>query len=326
LKQKLLPPRFFSRLFFISSLAFILSIGYRANHPSLPTVKNPTILYNNDLRRDLFETLLCGIQSAKKTIDIQIYTLNDLKFISALNRRAEAGVKITIFYDQKANRSLEKKIAPSISLQPIKTTGLMHRKWIIIDDALCFLSEANFTFESLKLHKNMLLGLYHPGVARFLKRSVGELFATTIGGHSIELFLLPMDSDYALNRVIKEIHFAKKRIYIAMFCLTHPAIEGAILLAKERGVNVQIITDSAFQKTRSILNLTKQAVNICTLNNGRLLHHKLALIDHDTLILGSVNWTKSGFTKNQEYLTIHKSYPDANRVKRVFKILKSMAG
>ena len=53
-----------------------------------------------------------------------------------------------------------------------------------------------------------------------------------------------------------------------------------------------------------IEELCKNGISPLKSEGGKLLHHKWALIDQKTLFLGSANWTRLAFQKNEDCLFI----------------------
>lgn len=264
----------------------------------LPSSDYPIIFYSNQQRQDLHLTLRRAFEKASRSIHLTMYALTDGKMIETLRQKAISGVEIKIYYDPSA---AEKNLPAPIQSIPVKAKGLMHRKIIVIDDSLVFLGSANMTTASLSLHDNLTCGIYHPGLAQFLQNPVAPSFAFD----QAELWLLPDRSGQALSRLLSQINEAKETISIAMFTLTHPVLVDALIAAHKRGISVILAIDyyagrGASQK--AILQLQQAGIKVFFSQGVQLLHHKWAYIDRRTLILGSTNWTKAAFTKNQDCL------------------------
>jgi phosphatidylserine/phosphatidylglycerophosphate/cardiolipin synthase-like enzyme len=290
---------------FLSLLAVAACYGwfiYAATTPDLPSQKNRIIFYSNQRRQDLYLVLREAFKKAFRSIHLTMYALTDTKMIETLQIQAASGVDVQVFYDPSA---AEQKLPPPIQSTPVKSRGLMHRKIALIDDAIVFLGSANMTTSSLSLHDNLTCGLYHPGLSHYLKAPSAPSFPFEIQGQPALLWLLPDKSGTALKNLLSQIGSAKKSLSIAMFTLTHPVLVEAVIQAHRRGVEVTIATDyyagrGAGQK--AIKSLKEAGVKIVLSQGVQLLHHKWAYIDRQTVILGSTNWTKAAFTKNQDCL------------------------
>jgi len=217
---------------------------------------------------------------------------------------------MAIFHDKK--RTLSKKLPA----QPVKTGGLMHRKILILDDETTFLGSANFTTQSLKMHDNLILGLWDPAIAKFFKQSSESEGKFECGGIQIRCFLLPDLSGEAINALERALDEAEQSIQVAMFTLTHCSIVNRLVEAQKRGVRVSVAIDryTAMGASKEAVEKLLNAQTKIFLNRGnQLLHHKWAMIDGKTLILGSANWTKAAFAKNHDCLLILNNIGKAER-------------
>jgi phosphatidylserine/phosphatidylglycerophosphate/cardiolipin synthase-like enzyme len=297
-----------SSLFFI--LILFVFLIYKAVTPELPSSSSPLIFYANQSRQDLKLTLCKAIDQAQTSLFACFYGLTDRDIISALARKASLGVDVAIEYDRTASRSLKEYFPSTASLKARRSKGLMHRKILIVDHAYLFLGSANLTLSSLRHHSNCMIGLYAPPLAQFLSQSDANQFFFSLDAQRAEMWLLPDTEQLALHRLLALIEGASKTIRIAMFTLTHPQIAQALNRAVKRGVRVSIIVDyySARGASKKTVELLKKAGAEIYLSQGpQLLHHKWAIIDQDTFAMGSANWTKAAFTKNEEFLFILSS-------------------
>jgi len=134
-----------------------------------------------------------------------------------------------------------------------------------------------------------------------------------------KLYILPDQSKQALRAITKELSHAKREVKITIYNFTHKKIANTLKNIAKRGVIVKIVFDFASsekRKSRSMLYYLAKYKNIeCYQIRGKFskkkkyygkLHQKVALIDDKVLILGSANWSYSGFGKNYEIVLIEK--------------------
>lgn len=235
-----------------------------------------------------------------------MYGITDPDVVSVLCKKAALSIPIAIDYDKKASSAaLLKTLPDTVQLQPIKSKGLMHRKILTIDEAMLFLGSANLTTASLRHHDNLVVGLYSPPLAAFLRNPSSQSFSFTIGETQGELWLLPDRECKALERLIDSLQSAKRSIQIAMFTLTHPAIADVLIQAKSRGVKVEVAIDYYTAKGASgkcIERLKQAGIDLHLSRGQELLHHKWAFIDEHFLVMGSANWTQAAFKKNEDFI------------------------
>lgn len=289
-----------SKLLFASIFlaAFYTLLIKAALNPSLPSPKNPIVFYSNQERDDFRLVLKKIFSTAHRSLHITMYAFTDEELLQKLYRRAQEGLSVTVKHD-KSNAPL----SPPIISIPVKTKGLMHRKIVIADDAHVFLGSANMTTSSLVLHDNLSIGFYHPPLAQFLKSPTSSFLDFTLDQLYGRLWLLP--DIQALDYLTEQLSEAKSSIFVAMFTLTHPQLLEALAQAHQRGVTVKIAIDhyAARGASRKAVEFLKSHHIPVVFSQGlQLLHHKWAYIDRSQLILGSTNWTKAAFTKNQDCL------------------------
>jgi phosphatidylserine/phosphatidylglycerophosphate/cardiolipin synthase-like enzyme len=285
-------------------LLFHAGLIFWARKIPLPSEKHPLHFYSNQTRDNIHRLFSHALTGAKKSIYVSVYGISDPTLLRLF---AKSPVNIRIEYDPSASLPLKERLPNTIDIQPIKGKGLMHRKIVVIDDALVFLGSANFTTTSLKHHANLVIGFHHPPLARYLQHPFSNAFSFTVGSLNASLFLLPDPSQQSLTTLLRHLESAQHSIQIAMFTLTHAQIADALIAAKARGVAVEVAIDyytarGASKKT--LKRLLDAGISLHLSQGKELLHHKWGLIDSTTLITGSANWTKAAFTKNRDFLLV----------------------
>lgn len=110
---------------------------------------------------------------------------------------------------------------------------------------------------------------------------------------------------------------ARERIWVCVFHITDEDIISALIEMDDQGVDVRLITDedcvynakSDYIKNNKFVRIIESGVDVkLTLPNPNIhMHHKYAIIDHNTLITGSYNWTKNAYEKNWENILLTNS-------------------
>ncbi|HSX04402.1 MAG TPA: phosphatidylserine/phosphatidylglycerophosphate/cardiolipin synthase family protein [Rhabdochlamydiaceae bacterium] len=273
----------------------------------LPSITHPIIFYSNQKRDDLKLIICEALKKAKSSILIHIYGLTDPDIIAILKEKKLQGLEITIFYDEKASPNLKSEFQEKLEVFPIHSSGLMHRKILVIDNQLTYLGTANFTPESLRIHDNLIIGIMHATLASHLKCCPTLDFSFQLNDQSVELYFLPDFEKKALDRLVHLIDTAKESISIAMFTLTHPLLTQKLIEAHKRGVEVKIAVDfftGHGSSCKTLEELQNEGIKIYLSQGDALLHHKWALVDGNTLAMGSANWTAAAFKNNQDCLLV----------------------
>jgi len=132
-----------------------------------------------------------------------------------------------------------------------------------------------------------------------------------------------ISSDKYFEATLKELDLAKTEVVVAMYLVSalpdQPDSQpnqllNALIRAKERGVSVKVILDlninfSAESMDEAVhQNKNQQAYELLKKNNVPVFfdtsdtytHSKTIIIDNETVILGSTNWSKAALTRNNE--------------------------
>ncbi len=140
--------------------------------------------------------------------------------------------------------------------------------------------------------------------------------------------------DHPTNRLLSLINDAQSKIYAAVYMITDKQIAQALIDAKKRGVDVQIIVDASSVETpygKGTL-LKENNIDLFVFNynaksdhkktwHSALMHNKFALIDQK-LWTGSFNWTKSANLKNQENVIIIDNNDVCTKFEKHFQCMK----
>ncbi len=123
--------------------------------------------------------------------------------------------------------------------------------------------------------------------------------------------------DNAMNRVVPLIETATSSILVLAFAFRDRLIADRLIDAHRRGVEVQIYID--YNQYRSGYNLSKGTfeataagtgfLKICRRLDGGLLHHKVIVIDDETVIAGSMNFSQNAVVNNDENFVIVEGLP-----------------
>ena len=110
--------------------------------------------------------------------------------------------------------------------------------------------------------------------------------------------------DDCLNAVRGLLGRARKTIEICVFTITDDRIADEIVEAAGRGVTVRIITDDdkSLDTGSDISRLKSRGIPVRCDRSEYHMHHKFAVIDGETVLTGSYNWTRGAADRNEENL------------------------
>jgi len=113
------------------------------------------------------------------------------------------------------------------------------------------------------------------------------------------------------DAIVGALNAAKTSILVQAYSFTSAPIAKALVDAHKRGVNVQVILDKS-QKTErytSATFLANEGVPTYIDSRHKIAHNKVMVIDGQTLITGSFNFTKSAEDGNAENLLVINNAP-----------------
>lgn len=299
-------------------ISFFAWTTHSVSTARLPDPGIPSELYASENNDDLRQVYRSAINSAEHSIYLLVYTLTDETIIQALKDKAAQGVKVEVIVDAKASPHAAQKLGSQIKTLRRLGEGLMHFKILVVDQKLSLVGSSNMTAESLQKHSNLVMGMHSPDLANYLITKAQSLTETerlaklahetfSIGGQQVSFWFLPDDAKEGATKIKELIRSAKKTIRVAMFTFTRQDFAHEIIRAAKQGINVQVVIDNASGKGSSakIVQLLKSHHIDVHLSKGPgLLHHKFMVIDRQTLVNGSANWTKAAFGTNDDCFMI----------------------
>ncbi|KAL0076931.1 hypothetical protein J3Q64DRAFT_1873881 [Phycomyces blakesleeanus] len=126
---------------------------------------------------------------------------------------------------------------------------------------------------------------------------------------SPEAYCIPIffPSENSYQAFISALGSAKKSLLVCVFSLTDNNTADILIDAKERGVDVRIITDNdqLEGKGADVRRLHEDyGIPYKTDNSDQFMHNKFAVIDGRVVITGSFNWSIGARFKNRENVVI----------------------
>lgn len=119
----------------------------------------------------------------------------------------------------------------------------------------------------------------------------------------------------ATQAIVRELRGAHKSILVQAYSFTSAPIAKALVDAFRRGVDVQVILDQSQVTARysSADFLAYAGIPVRIDSEHTIAHNKVMVIDGETVITGSFNFTKAAEEKNAENLLILRDKSLASR-------------
>lgn len=286
--------------------------------------KKPTDNCNTKICKRLVEE----INNSKESIDIAIYGLGEQSEIfNALKNAKQRGVRIrsVVDYSKKMDEvyTNTKNFIQEFSSTTDKTQTIMHNKFFIFDNSTVFTGSYNisqtctggYNLNSAVIVKSKKLALQYKDE---FEQMLGGYFSTkkqkipnpqiAINDSVLQVYFLPEYDGYK-DGILPLVQNAKEEIFISIFYLTDRNLINELIKCHKKGVKVLVLVDalSASNFRDRIETLRKEKIPVKVENWGGKNHEKTMLIDSKILILGSSNFSRNGFYKNDENFLIIKN-------------------
>jgi phospholipase D len=134
------------------------------------------------------------------------------------------------------------------------------------------------------------------------------------------------------QRLIEQIDQERKSIHACVYAFTHSGIAKALIAARSRGVEVELIVDRSSVKVRSPLHKMMEAgvsVFVWDGDGGRrktarrpLMHNKFCVFGSDKIWTGSFNWTGEAARIHQENVVVLRDSVLASSFRGQFYTIK----
>jgi len=288
--------------------------------------------------------LAAAIDSARLTVDVAIYSLSLNSIRDALIRAHKRGVQVRMVMESdNLDRSDPQKLKEAgIPILGDRREGLMHDKFVVIDNSEVWLGSMNFTDSGAYTDNNNLMRIRSVKMAENYTKEFEEMFVddkfgtdvvvetpnprVTINGTSMDVYFSPDDGVQA--SFVELVNNAQKSIYFMAFSFTADEIGDAVRVRARDGVVVAGVmeTEQVNSNVGTEFDPFKQAgLDVLRDANEGLMHHKVMIIDENTVILGSYNFTNSAETKNDENLIVIYNVEIAAQFMAEFQRLHSQA-
>jgi phosphatidylserine/phosphatidylglycerophosphate/cardiolipin synthase-like enzyme len=111
------------------------------------------------------------------------------------------------------------------------------------------------------------------------------------------------------HAIVNQISQAKSEILIQAYSFTSAPIAKALVNAHKKGIHVEIILDKSNKSAKYSAGDFTAHMGVTTYIDSQhaIAHNKIMIIDRETVITGSFNFTKAAEEKNAENLLILKN-------------------
>lgn len=281
--------------------------------------QTPLILGNHDfsynsLQGSVYELL----KNAQHSILIISFTFSDPEVTQIVNQKASEGVNVQLVIDRD-HLNFNGQLHPSIQLGTrAQGEGHLHHKILVVDHEYIWLGSANFTQNAFVNSRNLAIAFFSPEIGTQLYQEALDMvtlsprvntmpLTSSFGNQRLELYVLPHNppeaprltettmNEMGKQKLISLIDNANHHIKISVDVWTYKDASRAVINAMKKGVKVDVIVGSTADE--AVKMLIQSGINV---KQGKNLHYKFMLIDHEILLNGSPNWSMNAFSRSDE--------------------------
>ncbi len=266
--------------------------------------------------------LVDAIDAARISVDVAAYSLSLYSIRQAILNAHNRGVRIRMVMESEnmtdtVPQALQDAGIPMVGDQ---RPGLMHNKFVIIDQNEVWTGSMNFTTSGAYEDNNNLIRIRSIEVAKDYTVEFEEMFiddffgqdvvaetpysSIKIDGTYLDVFFSP--DDHPAKRIASLLRGAEQSIYIMAYSLTANDFGDIIRQKAQNGLAVKgIMDESQVKSTGSEFKaFTEAGLPVYIDANPGLMHHKVIIIDRQIVITGSYNFTSSAERNNDENVII----------------------
>ena len=298
-----------------------------------------------DHQGSLDRTLTADIARAQTTVDVAVYRFDLDSVTDALLEAHENGVRVRL--------SIESDNAEEAAVRQLRSAGievvedgreaLMHNKFVVIDESTVWTGSWNLTESGTYRNNNNAVRIVSDLLAENYVTEFEEMFedrefgatspadtphAQVFVGNGekdneilIESYFAP--EDQVTERLLALIREAEDSIRFLAFIFTDDRLGKAMVAQHEAGLTVQ----GVFEERNAGLEHSEfgrmyraePRMDVRLDGNTYMMHHKVIILDDETVILGSFNFSRSADEANDENLLVIHDRKVASQFRAEFK-------
>ena len=270
-------------------------------------------------RYSLEKQLVTRLGDAASRIDAALYHLKSAPIADALIEAHRRGVLVRVvtetdYVEETAVRRLQDVDIPVVDDNGRE--GFMHHKFIVIDERYVWTGSYNTTYNGAYRNNNNVIFIDSVPLAYNFTQEFRELFfqmraekssgafvvypeVVLSDGTQISTYFSPENDIISL--LLKEIGSAKKSIHFMAFSFTQDALSSAMQDRFESGVAVRgVFEERQVNKHSEYEEMKAAGLPVVQDENPGAMHHKVIVIDEETVITGSYNFSKNAEERNSE--------------------------
>jgi phosphatidylserine/phosphatidylglycerophosphate/cardiolipin synthase-like enzyme len=268
--------------------------------------------------------LAAAIDQVQSTLDIAAFEWNNPALNAAVLRARQRGVQVRMVADNEhtiddTDSLIAQIAAAGIPIIYDQDPDLMHNKFMIMDRVLVWTGSMNYTVNGVYRNNNNIVMLRSPRVAQVFTVEFEEMFVSKqFGGKRAPVNELTFSQDGTpvqvlfapegdtITTIAGVVSSARTSVKFMAFSFTEDIIGDAMLARARANVSVEGVfeTIGAGTEFSEMTRLKCAGLDVRLDGNPYRLHHKVIIVDDETVIFGSYNFSAGAASSNDENLVI----------------------
>jgi phosphatidylserine/phosphatidylglycerophosphate/cardiolipin synthase-like enzyme len=267
--------------------------------------------------------LVKAMDAARLSIDVAAYSITLNSFRNALIRAHDRGVTVRVVMESTNMDSSDVQRLQESGIPVIgdNRDGLMHDKFMVIDQSEVWMGSMNFTDAGTYDDNNNLMRIRSAKMAEDYTKEFEEMFLdnkfgedtvpatpypmVTIDGTRIDVFFSPDDG--VLEALVPLLESAQESIYFLAYSFTSNQLGDIFREKAAAGLTIEGVMDEeqVHSNQGTEFDPFRQAkIDVRLDGNEGLMHHKVFIVDQKIVAFGSYNFSQSAEQRNDENLII----------------------
>lgn len=270
------------------------------------------------------EFIASDILNAQFSVEIATFDLDSPAMIDALIEAERRGLTVRLVTDDEHNPEpvTNRLRRNGISVVEDKRSALMHNKFVVIDEQIVWMGSLNFTTNGVFCNNNVVVRWDSAELAANYLIEMAEMYddrsfgptspdnttdRMVVGGMNVENYFAPETEVAPI--IAREIARADEEILFLAFSFTNSDIGEAVIERADAGLQVYGVFESIGSDAGSSYYNDFRRTNLPNLQvlkdaNPRIMHEKVIVLDGDTVIFGSFNFSNNANDSNDENIMI----------------------
>jgi phosphatidylserine/phosphatidylglycerophosphate/cardiolipin synthase-like enzyme len=270
----------------------------------------------------LEDEVLSDLCQARQSIKVAMYsfTLENMADGLIAAQRRGVNVQMVMESDNMNTIAVQKLVKAGIPVVGDTSDGLMHDKFIIVDDQVVWTGSFNATDNSLETDNNNFVRIESNPIAQDYATEFDEMYvsrefgqdspnetdgtAFTLNNMPVKVYFAP--EDRVAKHLIDLVGGAQHSIQFLAYSFTSDSLADTLLARMNDGVVVQGVFDEGESTSAGAEydHLRRAGLDVRLDGNPGLMHEKVIILDGETIVFGSYNFTKAADQSNDENLVV----------------------